>query len=271
MGGGFTLVELLVVVAIIGVLVALLLPAIQAARESSRRTQCQNNLRQLGIATLIYHDAHRSLPVGCIEKRTNANPAGRQLAWSAAILPHMEQQALWQRLDVQSAYDSLRNAEIAATPLPSYLCPSAERMAAGRTGVMVIGDSAGAMLLPYRGAATDYGGNFGVGQTSPSANGVLLYDRAVKLSDVTDGASHTIAIAEDTGRGWLMDGEWLNGENIFDVSGLVNAQQHDDLWSDHPGGVNAVRCDGSVAYYEESIELAAMRAACTRAHEDHHN
>jgi prepilin-type N-terminal cleavage/methylation domain-containing protein/prepilin-type processing-associated H-X9-DG protein len=264
----FTLVELLVVIAIIGVLVALLLPAVQAARESARRTQCQNNLRQLGLAVFTYHDAKRSLPVGCLEKRTSAKPAGRQLSWSAAVLPHLEQQALWTRLDFQSAYDSMRNADVAITPLATFLCPSVQRLAAGRDGAMVQRDAAGATVATYLAAATDYGGLYGAGQLSPSANGVLLYDRAVKLSDVTDGTSHTIAIAEDTGRGSLMDGEWINGENIFDVSGLVNAQQHDDLWSDHPGGVNAVRCDGSVAYYEDAIDRAAMRAACTRAHED---
>lgn len=266
-----TLVELLVVVAIIGALVALLLPAIQAARESARRTQCQNNLRQLGLAILTYHDAQRALPIGCVEKRTHKQPTGRQLAWSAAVLPQLEQRALRQRLDFQSAYDSARNAAAAATSVAVFLCPSVQRRAAGRDGDVVSGDPTAAYANNYRAAAIDYGGNYGAAQLSPSANGVLLIDRAVKLSDVTDGTSHTIAIAEDTGRGWLMDGEWINGENIFDASGLVNAQQQDELWSDHPGGVSAVRCDGSVTFLEESIELNVVRAACTRAHEDNHN
>ena len=74
---------------------------------------------------------------------------------------------------------------------------------------------------------------------------MFLYDRAVKISEITDGTSHTLALAEDTGRGWLMDGEWINGENIYDVSNLINTQQHNEIWSDHPGGAMALWCDGS--------------------------
>jgi hypothetical protein len=65
-----------------------------------------------------------------------------------------------------------------------------------------------------------------------------------------------------------MDGEWINGENIFDVSGLVNSQQHDDLWSDHPGCVTALRCDGSVTALVDEVDFHALRAMCTRAFGD---
>src|SRR6186997_927802 len=88
--GAMTLVELLVVIAIIGVLAALLLPAIQSARESSRRAECQNNLRQIGAALHAYHVSHDQFPVGCIDKRIpKTNPNGKQLAWSATILPEL--------------------------------------------------------------------------------------------------------------------------------------------------------------------------------------
>ena len=90
---GFTLIELLVVIAIISVLIALLLPAVQQAREAGRRTSCQNNLHQIGIALAAYHNAHNELPVGCTEWRSAANPTARQLAWSARILPELEQPA----------------------------------------------------------------------------------------------------------------------------------------------------------------------------------
>jgi prepilin-type N-terminal cleavage/methylation domain-containing protein len=265
---GFTLVELLVVAAITGVLVALLLPAVQSAREAARRSHCQNNLRQIGIALHDYHAAHGAFPIGCVEKRTFSQPTARQLAWSASLLPHLEQQPLWQMIDFGSPYDSARNAPAARTVIAAFLCPSAVRLAEGRDGNQVSRPSG-----EYQAAAIDYGGVYGAVQVSPSGNGAMLFDRAVSLKQITDGSSHTMMVAEDTGRGWpmnigSMDGEWINGENIFDLAGQVNAQQHGDLWSDHPGLAMAVRCDGSVTLLFESIDAAIVRAACTRAHDD---
>lgn len=260
---GFTLVELLLVVAIIGTLVSLLLPAVQAAREAARRSHCQNNLRQIGLALHTFHDAHAAFPIGCIEKRTAKRPTARQLAWSAALLPQLEQQTLWRAIDFSATYDGARNAPAGSTALSVYLCPSAVRLAAGRDGAEVANPAA-----DYRAAAIDYGGVYGAAQLSPSGNGVMLFDRAVSLSEIADGASHTFIVAEDTGRGWGMDGEWINGENIFDLAGQVNAQQHDDLWSDHPGLTHALRCDGSVALLFETMDPQLLRAACTRAHDE---
>jgi len=266
----FTFVELLVVLAIIGVLVALVLPAVQAAREAARQVHCRNNLRQIGVALHAYHAATGSFPLGCLEKRVpGLAPAGRQLAWSAELLPQLEQPALWRQIDFRLAYDSPRNATAAATPVNVYLCPSAVRTAPGREGSMVSERAASSSSQDgYRGAAIDYGGNYGAAQSSPAANGVLLYDRAVSLREVTDGASHTLAVLEDSGRGWLMDGEWINGENIFDVSLPVNLQLHNEIWSDHPGGAMTLRCDGSAMLLEESLDVAVLRALCTRAGEE---
>jgi prepilin-type N-terminal cleavage/methylation domain-containing protein/prepilin-type processing-associated H-X9-DG protein len=267
-GAGMTLLELLVVVAIIGVLVAILLPAVQAARETARRAQCQNNARQIGVALHVYHDSRRQLPVGCVDKRVpSSNPAGRQHAWSAALLPHAEEPALWQRIDFESAYDAPINALVAIEPVAIYRCPTTVRTASGREAGVVANPLASEPNA-YRGAAIDYGGVYGAAQTSPSANGVFLYDRAVKLSDVTDGTSHTLAVAEDSGRGWLMNGEWINGENIYDVSGPINRQQDNEIWSDHPGGAMALWCDGSVELLSEATEMSVIRAMCTRRRAD---
>ena len=264
---GIALVELLVVIAIIGVLVAILLPAVQAAREAARRAECQNHLRQIGVALLVYHDAHGQLPIGCIDKRVpRTNPNGRQLAWSAGILPHLEEQTLWRRIDFSAPYDSAANAAAAATIVAVYLCPSAVRLAAGREGAMVSNTLAAGGA--YRAAAIDYGGIYGAAQVSPAANGVFLYDRAVKISEITDGTSHTLALAEDTGRGWTQDGEWINGENIYDVSNPINMQQHNEIWSDHPGGAMALWCDGGATMLAETIKLPVLRAICTRAGND---
>ena len=75
-------------------------------------------------------------------------------------------------------------------------------------------------------------------------------------------------MAEDTGRGWLMDGEWINGENIYDVSDPINTQQHNEIWSDHAGGAMVLWCDGGVTLLAESMEIATLRAMCTRAGND---
>ncbi len=264
-----TLVELLVVVAIIGLLVAILLPAIQSARESARRTHCQNNLKQVGIALHLYHNIRRELPVGCVEKRiTSTKPDGRQHAWSSAILPHIEEESLWKQIDFSAAYDGPANRLAAAQVISVYVCPSVSRQAPGREVNHVSNPVSWANADSYRGAAIDYGGIYGAAQMAPSANGVFLYDRSIKLADVTDGTSHTLAVAEDSGRGWLMHGEWINGENIYDVGGPINRQQDNEIWSDHPGGAMVLWCDGSVQFMNEDIELSVLRAACSRRRAD---
>src|SRR5687767_123802 len=96
---GFTLVELLVVVAIMGVLLSLLLPAVQAAREASRRASCQNNLRQLGLAIHNFHDVHKVLPASGWTTAGSGNPQGRFVGWRALALPHLEE------ANLQRAYD----------------------------------------------------------------------------------------------------------------------------------------------------------------------
>lgn len=262
---GYTLVELLVVIAVVGVLVALLLPAVQSAREAARRAECQNHLRQIGIAFHAYHDSQRQLPIGCVEKRTpRTKPSGRQLAWSAEILPQLEEASLWKQINFNAAYDSPENAHAATTIVSVYLCPSTNRLAAGREGVIVT-RTASASAAAYRAAATDYGGIYGAAQFPKTANGVLLYDEAIKFADITDGTSHTLAVAEDTGRGSTQDGEWINGENIFDVNNPVNSQQHNEIWSDHVGGAMVLWCDGGATLLDNATDPKVLEAICTRA------
>ncbi|HEY4235485.1 MAG TPA: DUF1559 domain-containing protein, partial [Lacipirellulaceae bacterium] len=116
---GFTLVELLVVIAIIGILVALLLPAIQAAREAARRTQCSNNLKQIGLATLNFHDAHKELPPMRI--------SDHEQGMLTLILPHLEEQAIADMWDSTTGnmgcfYD--QTYQFRTTPIQAYQCPS---------------------------------------------------------------------------------------------------------------------------------------------------
>lgn len=247
--GGFSLVELLVVISIVALLLALLLPAVQASRDAARRTQCQNNLRQIGIALHAHHASQGHFPVGGLEWRPLPTSKQRQLAWSAFLLPYLEQEPLYESLDLSTAFDSPENARGAATLLSVYVCPSSRR---------------GARLVQGRGPC-DYGGIFGERITSPNQppKGSMLYDTELSMEHIKDGLSHTFMIAEDSR---FDDGQWINGRNLFDQAFAVNAAPawENDIRSEHAGGAFAVRGDGSVSFVAEATDLLTLAAQCTR-------
>jgi prepilin-type N-terminal cleavage/methylation domain-containing protein/prepilin-type processing-associated H-X9-DG protein len=271
---GFSLVELLVVIALIGLLVALLVPAVQASRESARRSQCQNNLRQLGVGLQTYHDALGTFPTGALDRKTGANPKGRQLSWNVLLLPFIEEQPLFELFDCGSAFSAAANRTAAGTVVHVFLCPSTATLASDRLGPTTGDVNKNGSWNPGDDLAfTDYGGNFGfAGLGKPYMNGVLLYDRAIPISQITDGTAHTIIVSEDTGRGATFDGQWANGENIFDQNGSINDHsapsylwQNNEMWSDHPGGIHALFCDGSVRFLFDETDLETLAARCSRA------
>ncbi|MGI9458291.1 MAG: DUF1559 domain-containing protein [Aeoliella sp.] len=247
---GFTLVELLVVIAIIGTLVALVLPAVQAARESARRAECQNNLHQVGLALQSHHNDNEALPIGCVEWRPWRGTVERQLAWSVFLLPYLEQQTLYDGLDLSKPFDDPANADAAATVLPDFVCPSSRR---------------GEQSANVRGPC-DYGGIYGERITGPNnpPKGTMLIDTPVSFRQITDGTSKTIVVAEDTEFG---NGEWINGRNIFDQAFAINAAPafENDMRSEHPGGAQCVLADGSVHFLIEDMDLKTLAALCTRA------
>ena len=248
---GFTLVELLVVIAIIGILIGMLLPAVQQVREAARRTRCQNNLKQIGLALHSHHTAKSEFPIGTVEFRL-FDPSKRQLAWSVFLLPYMEQDNVFEMLDLNLAFDDANNAEGASKIISTYVCPSSLR---GETLVNGLGPS-------------DYGGIFGEIITSPNdpPKGTMLIDQAISIRDVTDGTSNTLIVAEDSRS---PDAQWINGRNIFDQAFPINQVPagitiDNEIRSEHLGGANGVFCDGSVRFLSESISLPALAAICTR-------
>lgn len=246
---GFTLVELLVVLAIVLLLAALLLPALQAARESARRLECEHHLKQLGLGMLLYEGQHKTLPPGGIEWRSGNDLSQRQLAWGVFLLPWLEQQALFDQLDLNLAFDHPDNAAGANTELPLFLCPSAIRQR---------------VRLSDRGR-TDFGGMYGERITSPNAppKGSLVHDRAFALAEITDGASQTMLLGETVD--WP-DGEWINARNLFDQAFPLGAAPRfeNDLDTDHPTGPNILLVDGSCRGLSPTIDTRVLAALCTR-------
>lgn len=255
---GLTLIELLVVAAVIGLIVLLILPAIQSAREAARRTQCSDHLRQIGMGLEAHHTLHGAFPVGCLGKRRRGSTAAVQLAWSAFLLPFVDQQLLWLRLSTERGYDDPQNNWATSAVIPLYLCPSTTRMDPDRTRYRTR-DGLGAI---------DYGGMFGSQTTSPVMNGTMIYERAIRIADIRDGTSKTILIAEDTGRGASTNGQWANGENIFDQGNQINLHRDNEIWSDHPSGAQILLADGSVQFLHQTIGAGALAALCTRAGEE---
>ena len=192
---GFTLVELLVVLAIIGLLLALLLPAIQAVRESGRRTSCANNLHQLGDALHSYESAHHALPTGADAKQWPAGPTFpyTMYRWSTFVylLPYIEETSVYNSLDLtQPLYTNLfgsisaSNVEPLAHVIPNLMCPS----------------DTGQIPSPIFGPL-NYSACTGDGRDGGSpfqTNGLFYINSRTRLRDVTDGLSKTIAMSEST-------------------------------------------------------------------------
>ncbi len=201
----FTLIELLVVIAIIAILVALLLPAVQQAREAARRTQCKNNLKQLGLALQNYHDVYTTFPFGA------RSQSGTGPSWMVGILPYVDQQALYNQFDMNVIKNGeaglLPNAQtVSGVRIPAYACPSSplpETNSVLAGGVTYFHQTTS--YVGIAGATNDNGfpatrqvacctadGNKG----KLSADGILFPNGVVQMRDLTDGSSNTMIVGE---------------------------------------------------------------------------
>lgn len=288
----FTLVELLVVITVIGLLVGLLLPAVQAAREAARRGQCQNNLKQIGLAVHAYHDSFGSYPFGMISSYDprpffsgDPCPGGySDKSFLVEILPYIEQAPLYNTINQQTTIHGPENSTIFNVSIAVYSCPSDPE--SGRSRPMVNPSPLGAFLNKFSSVTTSYNGSYGslmvlpipnpnIGCTidphvPPQANGTLTGTSPIRIASVTDGLSQTMLLAErsvtqlrtldDPFFGGFCD--WfsgLPGDTLFTSQFPPNSPKSLDAFlpagasSQHPGGLNVGFSDGSVRFVKESI------------------
>jgi prepilin-type N-terminal cleavage/methylation domain-containing protein len=240
---GFTLIELLVVIAIIAVLIALLLPAVQQAREAARRSQCKNNLKQMGLAMHNYHDVYNLFPPGYIAKvPANITSSEKSLwAWGAFILPYVDQAPMYNILQVGNVLletQLTNNLAACQTPLPAFRCPSDVGPALNNyTDAMfpssVVSNWYNAQLQNVAGttvsiATSNYvmASNPGVSTTPPvnpaassgPALGVGFQNSNIGTRDITDGTSNVILIGE---RAWSHHGLTYGAATILGFSASV--------------------------------------------------
>lgn len=283
---GFTLVELLVVIAIIGVLVALLLPAVQAARESARRNQCINNLKQIALSILVYHDEIGTFPPG----RKNTDQYGE--SWAFRILPQSEQQVIYDSFDREERVDDDRNATAMRTPVSVYFCPTRRTPAADRD----FDNDGQESLMPEVSAGGDYAANAGLFhnfKTPSESGGPAIGDNLdpamtagpiysfskIAARHVTDGLSNTFAVGErhiplaelfeEENDLHLRQGDTAffaadTAATIFGCTenGLASGPNDSDVrkfGSEHSGLVHFAFLDGRVIGLSEDIELAVLQ------------
>ncbi len=269
---GFTLVELLVVIAIIGIMVSLLLPAVQMVRESARRTSCSNNIRQLGLATLNYESARRSLPPPRIGQ-DGYNELGSTFV---LLLPWLEQGARFDQFQLDQPINSTANLPLASEPLADFSCPSMTFGAEGFAGQVLYGE--GSYIISY---STSYRGpaNGAFFAQTPSGKGYHM-----GMDAFIDGTSNTVLFGEIDNSvrweggppaaqlvySWAL-GYWFNAQGHaggkFNQKGPVpwtDFRHQRTFRSDHPGGANFCLVDGSVSFVSEAVPQAVLSAMITR-------
>jgi prepilin-type N-terminal cleavage/methylation domain-containing protein/prepilin-type processing-associated H-X9-DG protein len=302
---GFSLVELLVVIAVIGVLVALLLPAVQHVRETARRASCSSNLHQIGLALVNYDSTHRTFPSGyvgfwSVKHQLDLGPGW---GWAAMLLPFMEESTLYNELNFSVVIEDPANQTARIRPVKSYLCPS-DDMAAVWTpiSVFIYPVPRGTVTLEHPVcdvAGANYVGVYGTGEPGPDGDGVFFRNSNIKPRDVDDGLSNTFAVGERSnnlhfGRGlatWVGSvapaSLWSTAGGDPDMPGAMRIYEDacgmtlghtgegrgpgdktadvNQFLSKHGWGAQFLYCDGHVRYVSGDIDYRVYKALSTRA------
>jgi prepilin-type processing-associated H-X9-DG protein len=265
-----------VVIAIIGVLVALLLPAIQAARGAARRVSCLNNVTQLGVALHNYEFHFESLPAGVTndDGPIRSEPQGNHTSWIVRVLPYMEQNNLWRRFDQAAGAYAAANAEVRTTPVQGLRCPSDPQFELNQAET--------AAPSSYAGCHHDI-----EAPIDDDNHGLLFLNSAIRFADMYDGSSQTLLVGETITR--LDDLGWVSGTratlrntgSIEEPRRFVPLDQSSDqnevepavdslhvggFGSYHSGGVfNVAFADGSARMISQGIDRDVLRRLGHRA------
>lgn len=277
----FTLIELLVVIAIIAILIALLLPAVQQAREAARRSQCRNNLKQIGLAIHNYVDTHQTMPPGVIKNFLTDTQGGSGVGWSSYILPFLDQAPLYQKLSAETQNFAIgfdyATPGAGGTVLSVYSCPS--------DALAPINPN----LSSQKMAKSNYiasGGKTFVSDaiyTPSSFNGPFAVNWTCRFAEISDGLSNTILAGERDGSVRLPDGQtrfggiWVGTDNVpwhdrvfswtnksYPINGAVVGVNR-CFGSPHTGGAHFVMGDGRVIFMSQNIDGNTYEALGSRA------
>ncbi|MEP3479132.1 MAG: DUF1559 domain-containing protein [Fuerstiella sp.] len=298
---GFTLIELLVTISIIAILLSLLLPAVQSAREAARRIQCGNNLKQMGLALHNFEATYAKFPASGFTKVTTANPFGSHTSWRASILPYLEQTAAFNDYRFDQDWWSTDNVVAGQHKMSVYQCPTVPSQTPIITAVAK--SPRPALTFPQPVHRSDYDAVMGIRsiidppvyKDQTTTRSVMFRNSETKFADITDGSSNTIVVIEcaarpdvyrarhkidalknDQGNGWL------DSESAFSVDGAssdgrlqglgdtltakaMNATNENEIYSFHAGGSQFLFADGHVSFLGENIDLKVLAALITRA------
>ena len=292
----FTLIELLVVIAIIAILIALLVPAVQKVRAAAARAQCQNNLKQIGLALNNFHGQFKVFPPGALRspatgtvgpfyKRFGVTANGVRHSWALFILPYIEQDALFKQYKINSDWAAAVNQAARETPVSIFVCP-ASAGAHPRMNVSSV-KAAGTDYAPNNayGAALE---SLGLVDVSTDRNGILQVNKAWSIPEIRDGTSNTFLVSECAGRpdewraGGLAivngqtDGGWADHNNEYITHGFdgagtaspgachTNCTNNNEVYSFHTSGANHAFADGSVRFIPASMDIRQFVRLITR-------
>lgn len=281
---GFTLIELLVVIAVISILIALLLPAVQQAREAARRAVCKNQLRQIGLALHNYHELHGTFPPGYIQDDLDDAFRHTGLAWGVMLLPQLEQEPLYKMMNFESP-------TLPQIPLAGWQCPSDPNipgLAAWTNATWGMGGVPPMLRLQdnYVGfaAKASYVGNYGAGDLDlRRGDGLLFGNSSVRMRDLTDGSSVTFAAGERSMEAGPATWAGVHYNQTASMAGAASASANDGHFvlattldgtpgssaghgfsSAHAGGLHMLIGDGAVRFVSEQIDTKAWHSLASR-------